>query len=1202
MDLKGDVRTTHRRSQIMVLGLAFLLFVNLPFGAMVAISDEGPTDSRYITACSGSQPPPADVNGERWGDWLISCPALEPVNLTFETVKLHGNITLMSGSHMRLQKASSIELMSTTNIHYYFDVQGGAQLVVMENSEIRTDRFTAMAASNVTFQTSNLYAKGLIEIDSGHLDITDSHIENRGHNGAIGQNGASSQLTIQGGVVYIFGSTMLNFGGYGGDGDATVAGGNGGPSDVMISSDYGLITGSIINNSGGNGGSSLGSTKGLGFPAGKGGRASTVIKAAPDRGNMIWGSSIFVNGGNGGKGSDGSSVQGSAGGNGGWGEVGGDATLLLEENSTWIDGSDISVIGGNAGKSGSGGSSAQGAGGNGSNAKNGGDSNIQLVSHGPVTISDSIIVSAGGTGGDGGFFGHGRTAQGTAGYGGDGGAADFFVNAQVNFTGSNSSMEARGGKGGQGGLGVLLGGDGGLGGDATLTVNTTRTFVNTGLTGRLSRLGGIGGEGGKGGDLDTSVGTGSGVKGRGGPGGTSVTTINSPRSIDLRYTRMTTTRSLGGPGERPGLLGFAELLMNTTYFNSTDGCADWSFEVPRNDEKGELKNTSVENAPQRATVEGSHAKVEVWNWLSVAVPESNITETWEISVYQGPADEGHLIGSSQVTGPHQHARFLLLTETIDWGGSIKSNFTVIGRLIGSNVYTKSQSIVIISSDCGSKERAIDLIVSCYTCVPPNVMVISPKEGDQLLSTKLKPCRAPTPDEISANISPPGCLRIEGNAYTNIMGNVIDDIKLWLIDEKQETFFFRPLANSSLYLLSPGSSQTKWFFDWEVAAQDHNTRQFIWDGGKWTIKVSVHATDSSKPGDTGLWSETGTVNITVLLTAPPVPASIKADAGLPEIHQMKSGASGVKVTFKDAKVHFVSGTRVKVIRMEWDYNNDGNVDWAIAPTNCTSPQDCQVPPTTFIYTKEGYYDALFCAVDNLSYRSCDSKKVEIVKEEEPVIFGVPRPVLIAIMASIVVICSIIISALVITSLSEATKYSIMAFILVPLYTRLKKEEMLDNYTRGEIRGYIVANPGAHYSRIKRDLSLNNGTLIYHLSTLEREGFIYSHRDDYYRRFYPRGRKPRPGANLTTVQETIIETLLDSPGLSAEELAPRLNKSRKVTNYHLVWLRRWGLVEAKDDGRRKTYTVIYEDETEKKQDGIKAEAASEGMDKEDGPSGP
>ena len=74
------------------------------------------------------------------------------------------------------------------------------------------------------------------------------------------------------------------------------------------------------------------------------------------------------------------------------------------------------------------------------------------------------------------------------------------------------------------------------------------------------------------------------------------------------------------------------------------------------------------------------------------------------------------------------------------------------------------------------------------------------------------------------------------------------------------------------------------------------------------------------------------------------------------------------------------------------------------------------------------------------------------------------------------------------------------------------------------------------------------------------------------------------------------------MSAEELAPRLNKSRKVTNYHLVWLRRWGLVEAKDDGRRKTYTVIYEDETEKKQDGIKAEAASEGMDKEDGPSGP
>ena len=479
-------------------------------------------------------------------------------------------------------------------------------------------------------------------------------------------------------------------------------------------------------------------------------------------------------------------------------------------------------------------------------------------------------------------------------------------------------------------------------------------------------------------------------------------------------------------------------------------------------------------------------------------------------------------------------------------------------------------------------------MECSDCTPPSVTFLGPNNNDDIKTWKLTPCRPPTPTEIANKQSAPGCLKVMGNAVAEPKdGAVIDDIKFWLINAHQGTFFYRMNTDVPVNLQYIGRDETSWWFDWDVGTFDIDNETFDWGEGNWTIMVSVHQRYTNIPfEDEGLWSKTNSVIVTVDHPNPPIPPEKfpKVFAGHPGTYTIKSGHSGVNVTFKNAYVNVTANA--KIIRIEWAFENQSVIDWAYVPTNCTSGTTCTVPETSHIFTHEGSYTAYLCAVDQYGRRVCDSKKVYVMRSEEPTVLGVPRPMLIAITAIIVVMSTIIITILVVASLSEATKFSIMSFILVPLYSRLKKEEMLDNYTRGEIRGYIVANPGAHYSRIKRDLDLNNGTLIYHLTTLEREGFIYSHRDDYYRRFYPRGRKPRPGPNLTTVQETIIEMLLENPGLSSEEVAVRLNKSRKVVNYHLVWLRRWGQVEAKDDGRRKTYSVIFEDETEMKQDGVHA----------------
>ncbi|UCF07197.1 MAG: right-handed parallel beta-helix repeat-containing protein, partial [Thermoplasmata archaeon] len=66
-------------------------------------------------------------------------------------------------------------------------------------------------------------------------------------------------------------------------------------------------------------------------------------------------------------------------------------------------------------------------------------------------------------------------------------------------------------------------------------------------------------------------------------------------------------------------------------------------------------------------------------------------------------------------------------------------------------------------------------------------------------------------------------------------------------------------------------------------------------------------------------------------------------------------------------------------------------------------------------------------------------------------------------------------------TEIGKYALFAAAM-SLYTRLSRKDIMDQETRGMIRGYIMANPGEHYNAIKRALHLKNGTLAYHLKTL------------------------------------------------------------------------------------------------------------------------
>ena len=141
------------------------------------------------------------------------------------------------------------------------------------------------------------------------------------------------------------------------------------------------------------------------------------------------------------------------------------------------------------------------------------------------------------------------------------------------------------------------------------------------------------------------------------------------------------------------------------------------------------------------------------------------------------------------------------------------------------------------------------------------------------------------------------------------------------------------------------------------------------------------------------------------------------------------------------------------------------------------------------------------------------------------------------------------------------------LLIPLYTRLKDGEVLDQFTRGQIYGYVRVHPGDTYTDIKRNLDLNNGTLTYHLDVLEKQGLLRAVARGPRKMFYPIDvRPPEDGGGLHEVQRRLVKGLDEAPGIAVADLAASLGISRQLALYHLRILVGRGIVRLERRGFR------------------------------------
>jgi DNA-binding MarR family transcriptional regulator len=159
-------------------------------------------------------------------------------------------------------------------------------------------------------------------------------------------------------------------------------------------------------------------------------------------------------------------------------------------------------------------------------------------------------------------------------------------------------------------------------------------------------------------------------------------------------------------------------------------------------------------------------------------------------------------------------------------------------------------------------------------------------------------------------------------------------------------------------------------------------------------------------------------------------------------------------------------------------------------------------------------------------------------------------------------------------SENVKYGLL-MIFIPLYSKIKREQVLDHFVRGQIYGYVLANPGEHYNAIKLALNLTNGSLAHHLKTLERELFVKSKRFGLYRRFYPMHMKiPEDGFfTPNEIQKTIVDLIRATPAITQKEIAGRLGLTPPTVNYHVGILSEHGAIRVERAGR-KTHCFVVE----------------------------
>ncbi|PKK86291.1 MAG: hypothetical protein CVT48_01790 [Thermoplasmata archaeon HGW-Thermoplasmata-1] len=155
-----------------------------------------------------------------------------------------------------------------------------------------------------------------------------------------------------------------------------------------------------------------------------------------------------------------------------------------------------------------------------------------------------------------------------------------------------------------------------------------------------------------------------------------------------------------------------------------------------------------------------------------------------------------------------------------------------------------------------------------------------------------------------------------------------------------------------------------------------------------------------------------------------------------------------------------------------------------------------------------------------------------------------------------------------------KYGLAKIFVVPLYSKVKKNMVLEHETRYRMFAAIKDNRGMNMSELKKISGVGWGQVAYHLDVLEREGYVTSVRHGRSRRFFIKGeidywKREREAVLKNRATQEIYGIIKDNPGIIQRILAERMGFAHSTVNWHVGQLRGVELVEERHTGRSTHY---------------------------------
>ena len=145
---------------------------------------------------------------------------------------------------------------------------------------------------------------------------------------------------------------------------------------------------------------------------------------------------------------------------------------------------------------------------------------------------------------------------------------------------------------------------------------------------------------------------------------------------------------------------------------------------------------------------------------------------------------------------------------------------------------------------------------------------------------------------------------------------------------------------------------------------------------------------------------------------------------------------------------------------------------------------------------------------------------------------------------------------------------------PLFSRIRREGVLDNPARARVHDAIAQEPGLSLSDVAQRAGIAWGTAVHHLRRLEGHGLIVSARERSHRRFFvantPAAAQRRQMAVVIhPTARRIAEFVSHRPGTNQAGICQALGLNNPAASKHLGHFESEGLVLSQRSGRSRVY---------------------------------